>query len=50
MEGMFYGCSSLTDLNLTYWQVYNVSYFYDMFAYCESLKTLNLSTWDMYNV
>ena len=50
MEGMFCGCSSLTDLNLTYWQVYNVSYFYDMFAYCENLKTLNLSTWNVYNV
>ena len=36
---MFYGCSSLTSLNLSN----NVKYMNDMFYYCSSLTSLNLS-------
>ena len=46
MSYMFYGCSSLTSLNLSN-NVNNMSY---MFYYCSSLTSLNLSNFNTNNV
>ena len=43
MSYMFYGCSSLTSLNLSNFNTNNVNNMNHMFSYCSSLTSLNLS-------
>ena len=52
MSGMFYGCSSLTNLTpLANWDVSNVTSMYYMFAGCSSLRDLNaLANWEVSSV
>ena len=40
MGGMFYGCSSLKELNLFNFNTNNVTYMSSMFYNCSSLKEL----------
>ena len=40
---MFYGCSSLKELNLNNFNTNNVTDMYGMFRGCSSLKELNLN-------
>ena len=47
---MFYGCSSLTSLDLSGWNTSNVKYMSEMFRECSSLTTLDLSGWNTSNV
>ena len=42
MEGMFYGCSTLTSLELTNFSLLNVTKTYRMFSYCTALKKLTI--------
>ena len=46
MSWMFYGCSNLTELDLSAWDVSNVTTMYHMFADCMSLTTLNMKGWN----
>ena len=50
MNGMFYGCSSLTTLDLNGFDTSNVTSMYGMFYGCSSLTTLDLSGFDTSNV
>ena len=50
MSYMFYGCSGLTELDLSGWDVSNVTNMYTMFYYCNNLIKLDLSGWDVSNV
>ena len=50
MYQMFYGCSSLTTLNLSNFNVSNVTDMGDMFYGCSSLTSLNLSNFNTSNV
>ena len=50
MEGMFIGCSSLKELNLSNFNTNNVTNMYEMFYGCSSLKELNLSNFNTNNV
>ena len=50
MNDMFYGCSSLKELNLNNFNTNNVTYMYGMFRECSSLKELNLSNFNTNNV
>ena len=50
MSYMFYGCSSLEELNLSNFNTNNVIDMCDMFCGCSSLKELNLSTFNIKNV
>ena len=43
MNYMFYGCSSLKELNLNNFNTINVINMSDMFFGCSSLKELNLN-------
>ena len=50
MSGMFWGCSSLTTLDLSSWNTSKVTNMGDMFNGCSSLTTLDLSSWNTSNV
>ena len=50
MMSMFYGCSSLTSLNLTGWNTSNVTYMSSMFYDCNGLISLDLSSFNTSNV
>ena len=50
MRGMFYGCSSLTSLNLYNFDTENVQNMSSMFEGCSSLTSLNLSSFKTENV
>ena len=50
MSGMFYNCSSLTDLYLAIFNTSNVKDISNMFFNCNSLRTLNISSFDLSNV
>ncbi len=43
MQMMFGACSKLTSLDLSGWNVENVSVAYGMFAFCSSLQTIDLT-------
>ena len=43
---MFYGCSSLNELNLSNFNTDNVTDMESMFSLCSSLKELNLSNFN----
>lgn len=47
---MFFGCSSLTSLNLSNFNTSNVTYMASMFSGCSSLTSLNLSNFNTSNV
>ena len=47
---MFYGCSSLKELNLNNFNTNNVTDMSDMFCGCSSLKELNLNNFNTNNV
>ena len=47
MSNMFYGCRSLKELNLSKWDVSNVTNMSYMFYGCISLRKLNLSGWEI---
>ena len=46
MNYMFYGCSSLEELNLSNFNTNNVIYMNGMFLGCSSLKELNISNFN----
>lgn len=46
MSRMFYGCTSLTTLDLTRWDTSKVTDMCNMFDGCTSLTSLNLSNWN----
>ena len=46
MSSMFYGCSSLTTLDVSGWDTGNVTDMNNMFNGCSSLTTLDVSDWD----
>lgn len=50
MMNMFYGCSKLTELNLSNFKTKNVKTIQGMFMNCSSLKSLNLSNFDTSNL
>ena len=50
MNDMFYGCSSLTSLNLTGFDTSNVTNMAYMFSGCSNLTSLNLTGFDTSNV
>ena len=50
MMSMFYGCSSLTSLDLSGWNTSNVTYMNSMFYDCNGLKSLDLSSFNTSNV
>ena len=50
MYGMFYGCSSLTSLNVSGFKTDNVTNMYDMFGDCHGLKSLDVSGFNTDNV
>ena len=50
MGCMFWGCSSLKELNLSNFNTNNVTYMTCMFDGCSSLKELNLSNFNTNNV
>ena len=50
MNGMFYGCSSLINLNLSNFKTKNVTNMAHMFDCCSSLINLNLSNFNIQNV
>ena len=43
MYRMFYGCSSLTSINLSNFNTSNVTYMYGMFSGCSKLKKENIN-------
>ena len=45
MSGMFYGCEKLTSLDLTSFDVSNVTVMNNMFAYCSSLEMIYAEDW-----
>ena len=47
---MFYGCKSLTNLNLSNFNTQNVNNMECMFSYCKSLNNLNLSNFNTQNI
>ena len=47
---LFCDCENLTTLDLSHWDVSNVTSMYSMFEGCSSLLELNLSNWDVSNV
>ena len=47
---MFYGCSSLTNINLSNFNNNNVTYMWGMLYDCSSLKNINLSNFNTNNV
>ena len=50
MNGMFYGCSSLKELNLNNFNTNNVTNMRFMFSFCSSLKKLNHNNFKTNNV
>ena len=50
MNGMFYGCSGLTSLDLSGWDTSNVTDMNGMFYDCGSLTSLDLSSFDTSSV
>ena len=50
MSYMFYGCSSLKELNLNNFNTNNVTNMRSMFNRCSSLKELNLNNFNTNNV
>ena len=50
MDGMFCGCYSLNELNLSNFNTNNVTDMDSMFYGCSSLKELNLSNFNTNNV
>ena len=50
MSFMFYGCSSLKELNLNNFNTNNVTNMSDMFEGCSLLKDLNLKNFNTDNV
>ena len=50
MNKMFYQCNSLQSLDLSNWNVSNLTDMSFMFYECESLQSLDLSNWDVSNV
>ena len=50
MSYMFYGCSSLTELNLSNFITANVKDMSSMFSHCQKLTSLNLSNFNTANV
>ena len=50
MNYMFFGCKSLTDLDLSGFDTSNVQGMLDMFSWCSGLTELNLSSFDTSNV
>ena len=50
MSYMFYGCSSLKEINLTNFNTNDVTNMNHMFYGCSSLKELNLTNFDTNNV
>lgn len=50
MYDMFYGCSSLTTLDLRGWDTSNIDNMGSMFQGCSNLTTLNLSGWNTSSV
>ena len=50
MGGMFWGCSSLKEINLSNFNTNNVTKMYRMFYGCSSLKEINLSNFNTNNV
>ena len=50
MTQMFAGCSKLTSLDLSGWDVENVSGVTGMFAFCSSLQTIDLTGWKTTNL
>ncbi len=50
MSSMFYGCSSLTSLDLSGWNMSNVTSMHSMFYNCNGLKSLDLSSFNTSNV
>ena len=46
LNNMFYGCSSITTLDLSSWNTTNVQNMSAIFYGCTSLKTLSLSGWN----
>ena len=50
MDSMFYGCSSLTSLDLSGWNMSNVTSMHSMFYDCNGLKSLDLSSFNTSNV
>ena len=47
MRGMFYGCSSLTNINLSNFNTNNVNDMSYMFYVCSSLTNINLSNFNI---
>ena len=50
MAVMFYGCSGLSELNVSNFNTSNVTDMGSMFSGCESLQTLDFSNFNKYNV
>ena len=50
MSYMYYGCSSLKELNISNFNTNNVINMSYMFSYCSSLKELNISNFNMNDV
>ena len=50
MSGKFFDCKSLTNLNLSNFNIQNVTFMSDMFNGCNSLINLNLSNFNTQNV
>ena len=46
MSNMFYGCSNLTSLDLSSWDVSKVTSLSNMFKRCPGITSLDLSGWD----
>ena len=47
---MFYGCNSLTDLDLSSFDTSKVEYMNEMFYNCSSLTSLDLSSFNLSNL
>ena len=50
MSDMFWGCSSLTNINLSNFNTQNVKNMSSMFSRCNSLTNINLSNFNIQNV
>ena len=46
MSDIFYGCSYLTNINLSNFNTQNVKYMIDIFKECDKLKKNNVITFD----
>lgn len=49
-QAMFYECKNLTNIDVSNWNVSNVTDFSYMFYKCNNLTELNLSNWNVSNV